>query len=74
MSCLHGETLWQDICGTAISAPSDLCQDPSMFHVGMRVLLAVTMQAALGLENGPNGNWLLNEEKIMLLMVNIKCA
>jgi len=40
----------------------------------MPVLLAVTGQAALGLENGPNGNWLLNEEKITLLMVSIKRA
>lgn len=36
----------------------------------MWVLLAVT----LGLPNGPNGNWLLKEEKITLLMVGIKCA
>lgn len=36
------------------------------------MLLTVTVQAALGLENGPNGNCLLNEEKTMLLMVSIK--
>lgn len=36
----------------------------------MWVLLTVT----LGLPNGPNGSWLLKEEKITLLMVGIKRA
>lgn len=35
------------------------------------MLLIVTGLATLGVENGPNGIWLFNEEKIMLLMVSI---
>lgn len=46
---------------------------PVCFLVGCE-LLTVTLQAALGLQNGPNGNWQLKEEKTTLLMVSIKCA
>lgn len=45
-----------------------------VLHVGVRALPALTAQAAPGPERGPSGNWLLNEEKITLLMVSIQCA
>lgn len=45
-----------------------------VFHVGVRVLLALTAQAALGPERALSGNWLPNEEKITLLTVSIQCA
>lgn len=43
-------------------------------HISCWDASAVTVQATLGLENGLNGNWLLNEEKITLLMVSVKCV
>lgn len=37
------------------------------------MLLAVTLQAALELPNGPNGNWLLKEESNTAYCVHQTC-
>lgn len=65
--------LWQDTPGTVTSALSHLRQDSCVFPGGMWVLLAVTLQAALELPNGPNGNWLLKEESNTAYCVHQTC-
>lgn len=69
-SHLCGEVIWQSVYGTAISSIRPL---PKPQCVPCPAVSFPFHRAALGLEDGLNGNWLLNEEKVILLMVSIKC-